>query len=296
MRVGERERERRGDDRPGPGVTLTRTINMSTIFAPEIVDHVLGFLSSDYTTLKSCSTVFPQLVDRHLYSHITLRTPIMEDDTEPDEDDIYYAVQFPDFINQLKQRPQILFCILGVRVIITAMPAPLEHVTLEFLPIISSMLPIFLKLQSIELCAWGSFSWNALGPEFCTAFQTCLRFPSINQVMISNIDGFPLGSFDDCKNLKKLVLLSGQFTDGEGVSTSSYPSLSSLRIGTEHSVESRPVSNFARIVSWMKSHTLQSLSLSIHRSMDLSNFQPLIGACSATLVTLELNLSQCGEI
>lgn len=40
----------------------------------EIVDHILGVLHTDqdYTTLETCSVVFPQIVDRHLYSQITM--------------------------------------------------------------------------------------------------------------------------------------------------------------------------------------------------------------------------------
>jgi len=60
-----------------------------TMITPEIVDHILSFLHSDHTTLETCSTVFSQLVDRHLYSHITLRSPAGEDDTD---EDAYYPV------------------------------------------------------------------------------------------------------------------------------------------------------------------------------------------------------------
>lgn len=257
----------------------------------EIVDHILGFLCTDHATLKTCSTVFPQIVDRHLYSHITLRTPMMEDDT--DEEDIYHVVEFNDFIDQLVARPQIILCVLGVRIVIAVMPGR-DDVTFECLPMISSMLAVFRKIKSIELTVWGTFSWHALDSDFCSAFQNCLRFPSISKVAISGINGFPLDSFDGCKNLRNLVLC-GQFMDSKKVSTSPYPRLSSLRIESRHRDESQPASELTTTVAWMETHTLQTLSLCMLQSLDLPKFQPLIGACSATLVTLELDLSECGE-
>lgn len=254
------------------------------MIATEIVDHILSFLRSDHTTLETCSTVFPQLVDRHLYSHITLRSPAAEDHT--DEDD-YYPVDPMKFLGLFFERPQVVLCVSGVRVIITVMPPSLQNVTLDVLPVISSILTILSKVQSIELRAEGKLSWDALSSEFCTTFQKCLRLYPIKEAMISNINAFPLDSFDDSKHLKKLFL-SGQFTGGEGVSTPSYPRLSSLRVESQPA-ESQLASDLIKMVSWTKSNSLHTLTLCMHQHMDLPNFKPLIQACSTTLVNLELD-------
>ena len=240
----------------------------------ELVDHILSFLRPD-KTLEICSTVFPQLADKHLYSHIILcsgRCGYVEE---------FYWPKFLDFIYQVNQRPNILLFVKNIQIIIFTVPAP------NFLPIISKLLPKFSKLRSIDLQGWGPFSWDDLKPDFSTAFQKCLRFPLINKVSISNIDYFPLDLFDNCHNLKKLCL-GGHFT---GVCTSSYPPLSSLRIDIPlHTIESPTY--LPKIVSWMNSRTLQSLSLCIDQSIDL---QPLIEACSPTLLTLDLDISYDGE-
>ena len=239
----------------------------------ELIDHILSFIRPDFETLEICSTVFPQLADRHLYSHILLCAD------QSDYNGVFYFPKFPDFIHQVNQRPHILLFVKNIRIVFMKSSAP------NFLPIISKLLPTFSKLQSIDLQGWGPFSWDALKPDFSDAFQMCLRSSLVNQVSISNIRHSPLDLFDDCHNLKKLVL-SGHFT---GVSTSSYPSLSSLDISLD-TIESPTY--LPKIVSWMNSRTLQSLSLSIYHPIDP---QPLLEACSPTLFTLNLDIGHNGE-
>jgi hypothetical protein len=140
-----------------------------------------------------------KLFTLHLYSHITLRTSVVEDDTESDEDTLtYYVVD--SFFTALY--------VLCVQILTTVSP---ENATL------------------------GNF-------------HAMHRVPisAIKAASVSRINGFP--SFDDCKNPRKL-LLSGQFTDGEGACCiMTYLSLSSLR------VESQPASDSTKIVSWTKSN------------------------------------------
>jgi hypothetical protein len=122
-----------------------------------------------------------------------------------------------------------------------------------------------------------------LGSEFRTAIRNSIRLPSIKEVAVSYINGFLLDAFHDCENLKALVL-EGQFIDGEVAPTSSYPHLCSL------SVDRRV--DLPRILSWMKSNTLNTLCLQIaYDPSDLTKFRPLIEACSTTLVNLELDLT-----
>ena len=259
----------------------------------EIIDHILSFLRPDFKTLKICSTVFPQLADRHLYSHVSLCTSM----ASLYDDEVFYRPKFLDFVHQVKQHPHTLLSVQSIRVIVKVYPlAPLEHHIPNFLSIISKFLPAFSKLQSIDLQAWAPFSWDTLKPDFSAGLQKCLQSPLINQVSIHNISRFPLDLFDDCQNLKKLVL-KGDFT---GVSTSSYPPLSSLHIDIPFGADKSPA-HLPKIVSWMNSRTLQSLSLCIHQCMLSSShksidLQPLIEACAPTLLTLDLSFCDGGEL
>jgi hypothetical protein len=148
---------------------------LPTTIPPEIVDHILSFLHIDHTALETCSTVFPHIADRHLYSHITLRTPTVKVHCQSDH---YYPVDPAKLLLLVgNERPHIVPCVLGVRIIISAMPPPAEHVALELLPVVSRILSILPQIRSIELSADSEFSWHALGFDFCRTFQKCLRLP-----------------------------------------------------------------------------------------------------------------------
>ena len=245
---------------------------------PEIVDHILSFLRPDFNSLETCSTLFPHLVDRHLYSHLSLHIPINLNEPNKAEEVFYYSLNLSDFVHRINQRSRILLSVQNLQVIIN------DHLlTPEHLPVISFLLPNFSKLRSIHLQAWGYF---VLGPYLSAALQKCFRSPLITEVAISDIGPFPLDLLNNCQNLEKLVL-KGLFTD---VSTSSYPPLSSLEIDMPASNKSP--THLPKIGSWMNSRTLQSLSLHILQDIDL---QPMIEACSPTLITLELELGPDGE-
>jgi hypothetical protein len=150
------------------------------------------------------------------------------------------------------------------------------------LPLVASILPNLSRIESIALNARSSSPWFTFPPKFCTAFQNSLRLTSIKAVDIGS-HGFPLSTLEDCTNLRDLQLC-GSFT-GQGVSTSPYPRLHTLR------VDSR---NVTRIVLWMKNRgPLHTLSLRLIYCTDFLHFRPLIVACSLTLVVLELNIGLC---
>jgi hypothetical protein len=155
------------------------------------------------------------------------------------------------------------------------------------LVVISSILPKLSQIESIALSALRPSTWDALDPRFRTAIQTILQLPSLKKAAIINIDSFPVSLFDDCRNLKHLILFS-QCAGIDAVSTSSYPRLSSLYVENQKGL--------TRMVSWMKSNTLQFLSLLMNGRTALSDFRILIGACASTLVNLELDHRTTGEL
>ena len=252
---------------------------MTMMIPTELIDHILSFLRPDFKTLEICSTVFPHLADRYLYSHVSLCSTFKKVD-----DGLFYWPKFHDFINQVDQHPHILFSVQNMQIIIAEYPS-----TPDFLPIISKFLPKFSKLQSINLKALAPFFWDELKPDLSAAFQKCFQSLSINQVSIHNINRFPLNLFDNCQNLKRLDLKGRRFT---GVSTLSYPPLSSLHINIPFG-PTKISAYLPKIVSWMNSRTLQSLSISILQPIDL---RPLFEACSPTLLTLDLRMNCGGEL
>lgn len=269
------------------------------MIAAELVDHILSFLHSDedYTTLKTCSKsmCFPQIADRHLYSHITFYAPDPTDHLPMTFDQALFAmrnngngtyvVDPTQFSHLLVDRPHIANCVRVLRIIAGtgSHPGPGVEPTL-LLPVISSILSNLSQIKSISFSSTSLLSWPTLDPTFCTALRNSIQSPSIRRVAVSEIYGFLLDTFHSCKNLRRL-LLYGQCTAGVGASTSSYPRLHALRVDHEP--------DLSRIVPWMRSDTLHTLSLCILKLKGLPNFWGLIDACSASLVSLELDHKYC---
>ena len=248
----------------------------------EIVNHILSFLHSDhdYTTLETCSDIFPQIVDRHLYSQIGF-TPYSPNGLFPSRTSFNkgaYHIHPTKFLRLLVDRPHVANY---VRVVVIHLPEKPDSTLFE----LSSILTILPHIESISLSASGVPYWHTLGPNFCMTFRNCIRLPSIKEIAITDIDGFSLDAFHACENLKNLILY-GKFLGGEGSSTSSCPQLSSLSVD--------PRTDPARMVSWMKSmnpNTLNTLCLRMSQGGGgLPKLIPLIKACSTTLVNLELDL------
>ena len=256
----------------------------------EIMDHILSFLHSDkdYTTLESCSVVFPQIVDRHLYSHIGFTSyynpaavALMPSRASFNEG--VYIVHPTKFSHMLINRPHVANYVRVVRLCMGSYSTPANRPAL--FADLSSILPILRHIESISLRANGILQWHTLGAKFCTDFRDIIRLPSIKEVAITNVYGLSLDAFYNCENLKNLVLY-GQFLGGEGTPTSSYPQLCSLSVDRH--------TNPTRMASWincMKANTVDTLCLRISpKDGDLFKFLPLIEACSNTLVNLELDL------
>jgi hypothetical protein len=249
----------------------------------EIVDHILTFLLSDqdYTALETCSVVFPEIADRHLYSQITFYAPVPKDvPTNAINSKGTYVVDSSRFSLQLIDRPHIAECVRVLRIIITAGAGRLR------LPSIARILPQLARLESIAFSASPRQAWPVLDLAFSMAFQNCIRLPSIREVALCNVDGFPLEVFEDCGNLQDLVLY-GPCSGGERASASAYPRLCSL------GVDSQP--DLARIVSWIKNSALHTLTLRMHRHLDFVPFRTLIRECANTLVKIVLDHGYCSE-
>jgi hypothetical protein len=253
----------------------------SAMVPTEILDQILGHLQSDedYATLETCSVVFPQLVDRHLYSQIAFYSPSKNLPMDTTIDDRgAYAVDPTEFSLILNNHPHVANYVRIIHIIVLCQ---LESFAQVF-PAIASILPLLPQIESFAFSASPGLYWPYLDSRFCTAVQNSIRMSSIKDVAISHIQGFPLNALDDCKNLRSLVLYGlAESLRAEDVPTSPYPRLRSLHVDTSYHSECM----LTRIVSGMK---LQTLSVHIPSFYgDFPKFQTLIKACSATLVNLE---------
>jgi hypothetical protein len=255
---------------------LTRTQMIPT----DIVDYILSLLHSDqdYTTLEACSFVFPLLADFYLYSQISF----CELPNHKEWAKGTYALDPTKFSLILIDRPHIMNLVRVVGVIFDR-----SGFLQSSLPVLSSILPKLSQIKSITLDATPPLSWSTLDSEFRTALRNSIRLPTIKKVGISDINAFPLETFDHCENLRDLQLY-GQFTDSGGPSTPPYPSLCSLRVDSQLKL--------TRMIPWIQSNTLHTLSLCMSGATDLASFRTLLEECSSTLVNLELSHTSCGVL
>jgi hypothetical protein len=249
----------------------------------EILDQILGLLHSDgdYATLETCSIVFPQLVDRHLYSQIAFYSPSKNLPTNPTIDDRgTYPVNPTEFALILINHPHVANYVRIIHIIVLC---HLESST-QLLPAIASILPHFSRIEFFAFSASPGLLWPSLDSRFSIAVQNCIRISSIKDVAIFHIQGFPLNALYDCKNLRRLLLYGDDESRGaKYVPSSPYHRLRCLHVDTSYCSELK----LTRIVSWMKLQTLSLYILGIYG--DFSKFHTLIKACSATLVNLEFH-------
>ena len=240
----------------------------------EIVNHILGLLHSDeeYTTLKICLVVFPELVERYLYSRISFTEPPAHlSPTFTFNKKQNYVVDPTKLSLALIDRPHVAKYVRSVHIFMD---------NYHSLLVTSSILPKLPQIESIALIGnQRHFSWNMLDPAFHTIFQNSVRLPSIEAVAISGIGLFPLDILNDCRNLRHLLLFT-QCASGEGVSA---PHLRSLGIQNQEDLI------MAKMITSIKSNTLHSLSLRPNDRTKFTQIRDLIEACSASLVNLELN-------
>ncbi len=154
------------------------------------------------------------------------------------------------------------------------------------LSVISPILSKLSQLSQIKSIAFStnrSLPWGFLDPEFRTAFQNeCFlskKLPYQTSVL------FP-SAFSMVAKISNTFF--SQYVGA--VSTSAYPRLCSLGVGTQ--------GDSIGVVSWMNRNSLHTLSLQMYGYADLPYLRTLIKACSATLVNLKLDHHrfQVGEL
>jgi hypothetical protein len=253
---------------------------------PEIIDHILSYLHSDIPTLKACSNIFPESVDRYLFADITIYTSLSSSSSSivnaPDGSYVVDGIiQCENLMRLFTARPHITHYVRRLSFIIGWGPQLLLDSSL--------MSTHFPNLASIALGSNSTqVSWNVLDPSFHSGFLNILALPTIKQVAIVDIPHFPLDSLDKCSNLRNLVLL-GMFSEDNTASPSPFPYLN-LR-----SLQATSQSFPTRFISWANSkNTLQSQSLDFRmREAPCTFIHSIVGAYATSLTELEVDFSTC---
>ena len=149
-----------------------------------VINQIIGHLKPDYSTARELTTIFPQVMDRHLYFYFpcappystkTTLSPTMTKKCSPPR--VHRPTQ-PTPSHFLLRHPSP-----------SVLPVPLDNRTLRLLRNITLLLPIFPRLQSIGLCL-GTLSWNTYSSSLaflCTPMSTSGFFLNfqVNEYLMS---------------------------------------------------------------------------------------------------------------
>ena len=142
-----------------------------------VINQIIGHLKPDYSTARELTTIFPQVMDRHLYFYFpcapsystkTTLSPTMTKKCSPPR--VHRPTQ-PTPSHFLLRHPSP-----------SVLPVPLDNRTLRLLRNITLLLPIFPRLQSIGLCLGDPFLEYILLAFLCTPVYFCFFFFSIRSI------------------------------------------------------------------------------------------------------------------
>ncbi|KAF9525916.1 hypothetical protein CPB83DRAFT_512942 [Crepidotus variabilis] len=225
----------------------------------EILNHILSFLRRDVKSLKACARASPLLVplaERHLYAQIVL-LPRLSGDVFSDHDLYFNLSQLAKLI---RTRPHVAPCIESIRVMITY-----QDLMAWLYPPISGFadhgspphLPS-LKVFAVTLrgLRFKPIRWN-LFPETLRAYlENMIHLPTIEEITIQGVLGFPLKILNGCWKLGSLELDGGGcILDPKAIQLSSPPEgiiSHPPRVRLRHLYLQRGDGPIDEIVSWLK--------------------------------------------
>ena len=233
---------------------------------PEILDHVFSFLKSDLSALKasaSAHSLLSKLVERHLYADITVCNLEASDG---------HSFSSTQLLKLLSDNPHIANYVYGLHILLTNRFGES-----------STMAPIFGQLPNLRRVILEShrFPWELLMKQFRCAFLECLRSPSIKEVSVWGLFGFPLSGLSNCSGLKYLSV-DDDCSHFDVTSNHLFPPLESLSVSN-----CRTLTGF---VAWAKQGALRSLEFQATSRSYFSDLPELLEACSGTLTSLVLGL------
>ena len=258
-------------------------VNMS--LPDDVLDHIFGFLQSDFHVLKACSQSHPKfipLVKRHLYANIALYI------RSPSDTFIVisgHRLRTAEFISLLSNDPYITNYIRRLEVNI-----------IFCLPLVTGLENMASILSMCSLVKTVTFTsryttWLSLPENFRLAVLNCLNLPSMRSVSIILVYGFPLAALSSSKSVKSLTLCD--WTPGPGFipETSRHPLLEHLAI-QDCSCEA-----VQTIMAWVKPGNLRSLEITPLASHNVEQLSKFYSSCSNTLTDLSLDIkSECKSL
>jgi len=243
----------------------------------ETVNDIFSFLSSDFTTLKKCHPLFPDIVERWLYASINLDNSGNAEESGGERSDNGLTIDTLSFALVLLDKPHVADYVRRVRIVLPAILCGRMHASI--------VLSALSKITSITLC-WGDprlpsseVSWTSLHKTFREVVASRLRLPSIKEVTLPRIPNFPISLFDDCKGIELLSVQGILYP----FNFEFFPRLRSLGITYQAYIAQ----------SWGSDSTLRSLSLDFYAHFkdedEYITFPRIIQSCSTTLVNLGLD-------
>jgi hypothetical protein len=243
--------------------------------SPEVVDHILSFLQTDISALKSCSQVYPLLsgpAERYLYYRI-----IVDVKADGDED-------IAELSRQLSENPRLrnYVRILAINIskdLVSEMTTMMEATTS-----ILSALPLVNKVSLVSTPKYNT-AWDQIHKNFHSVFVDILQQSSVQDVHLEDLTGFPMSIFDTCPGIKTLSLCDCR-TFTRSNSSSTCPPLESLSIRG---------SDDPTIFLWAINHVDRLTSLVLRPDLEeFSAYSALLEACSSSVTRLELDLHTLG--
>jgi hypothetical protein len=241
----------------------------------EILDRIFYFLRDDIPALQSSANVsrnFADIVERHLYYHITL------DGSETTAAQLSkLLVVSPHIIAHVKSL-RIILASKGFYYWLVSRSFKIEE---EF----ASILPRLLHLTTVCLHAemGRGIQWQTIRPKFQSAFVACIQSPTVLDVSVSGVHRFPLSLLEDSLQIEWLSL-RGDFSRGRPSSEQNvapYPRLRGLTIET-----------CPELVAWLQNinvTNISSLTIWIDKLGGVDWLRGFLTNCSKSLTYLELN-------
>ena len=217
-------------------------------FPVELLDEIFYFLRDDAPALQASADVnqsFADIVEKHMYHHVTLGR---SETTAAELSEI------------LADSPHIITFIKSLRISLSRQhfyllpPKPPAEED-KFAPILPRLL--HLTALSLHTNIETGVPWSEIHSNLKSSFLTCIRSPTLVDVSINWVTGFPLSLLEESPQLKSLSLI-GPFSSGglsakQGVVT--FPHLQSLTIETSPELvewlDRNNITQLRSLVIWM---------------------------------------------
>ncbi|KAF9522272.1 hypothetical protein CPB83DRAFT_840612 [Crepidotus variabilis] len=286
------------------------------ILPAEILDHVLSFLQDDAKSLRICfkaSSSIVSLVERHLYAHIIL----LPREPGDDHNDDHVRLNRSQLAVLLAKKPHIARYVKSIRVVIMSIDcgawtlendqaASTEQDASE--PSEDSEPPYLPALKAFTLDYAPSdgsreVSWNLLPVPLRSYMKKMIHVPSIEQVSLRRIQGFPSQALNGCPRLHRLHLCGGWCTDLKEATSTSNQDENLIRPEIHHFQVGRGLYQMHNLASWFPQEPhdlasgtpdfscLRSLEFRSKRN-DFTLLSQMLNVCAETLEELTIDLGK----